>query len=230
VRLIRTPPSAPAFNLALDEALLRSGVPTLRLYSWDPPGFSLGFFQKRDALRVPPGFVAVRRPTGGGAIAHVGELTVSWIGTRRRVDDVYADINAIVTRALEQGWGVRAGFGSSQPEAAPKGLCFDAHTCYDLLVDGRKIFGSAQRRGGDRFLLHGSFVLAPNPASHGAVSLEELLGRTVTRSEAEAALLAAAGEHWSVEFDESEPTAGELAATEQLVAERYANDAWTGRR
>ena len=230
MRLIRTPPSPPAFNLALDEALLRAGTPTFRLYSWDPPGFSLGFFQKLAQFDAPAGYDVVRRPTGGGAIAHVGELTLSWVGRRRRVDEVYADINAIVAHALEVSFGLGAGFGSEQPQAAPAGLCFDSHTCYDLLVDDRKVFGSAQRRGGERFLLHGSLVLARNPAATGAVSLEELLGRAVSRNEAEVAIIGAAAEHWSVEFEESEPTADELTAAEQLVHDRYGNPAWTGRR
>jgi lipoate-protein ligase A len=230
VRLIRTPPSPPAWNLALDEALLRSGTPTLRLYAWDPPGFSLGFFQRFAELEAPPGYEVVRRPTGGGAIAHIGELTIAWIGQRRRVDDVYADINAIVTAALARSFGIAAFFGTAQPEAAPAGLCFDAHTCYDLIVDGRKIFGSAQRRGGDRFLMHGSLLLERNPACAGAGSLSEVLGRAVSHEEAAAAVIEAAGRHWSVGFTQAEPTAAEIAATERLVSDRYANDAWTRRR
>ena len=91
MRLLRTGALHPATNLALDEALLRSGTETLRLYAWDPPGLSLGFFQRAAEFDAPPGFVMVRRPTGGGAIAHTGELTLSWVGRRRRVDDAYAD-------------------------------------------------------------------------------------------------------------------------------------------
>lgn len=230
MRLIRTPPSDPAFNLALDEALLRSGTPTLRFYSWEPPGFSLGFFQKRDSLQVPPGFTVVRRPTGGGAIAHSGELTIAWIGQRRRVETVYDDINAIVANALGRQWGVNVGRGKGQPEAAPEGLCFDAHTCYDLMADGRKIFGSAQRRGGDRFLLHGSLVLEPNRISPGAIGLSELLPTPVTRQEAEEAILTAARNRWQVEFTEQTPTKHELAEAENLVRDRYANETWTNRR
>ena len=172
----------------------------------------------------------MRRPTGGGAIAHVGELTISWIGQRRRVDNVYADINAIVARALERSFGIRAVFGAGQPEAAPPGLCFDSHTCYDLLADGRKVFGSAQRRGGDRFLLHGSFVIARNPAAAGAVSLEELLGRAVTLEEAEAAIVNAAATHWDVEFANEEPTAAELGEADRLVRQKYGCATWTERR
>ena len=46
MRLLRTGALDPALNLALDEALLQSGRDTLRLYGWDPPGLSLGYFQK----------------------------------------------------------------------------------------------------------------------------------------------------------------------------------------
>ena len=98
------------------------------------------------------------------------------------------------------------------------------------MLNGRKVFGSAQRRGGDRFLLHGSLVLARNPAATGAVSLEELLGRVVTLEEAEAAIVNAAAVHWSVELERAEPTAAELVDADRLVRERYANPEWTQRR
>lgn len=225
MRLLRTPPASPAFNLALDEALLRAGTPTLRLYSWEPPGYSLGFFQRRAEHDVPPGFSVVRRPTGGGAIAHVGELTVSWIGTRKRVDEAYAMMNAAVTRALRRAWNVHARPGDAAPEAAPAGLCFDSHTRYDLLVDGRKIFGSAQRRTRDRFLLHGTFVLQRNPLSRGAIALEEIVGPVPLRV-AEDALVDA----WPEPLEEGATTAEERAEAERLVAERYGAEAWTNRR
>jgi lipoate-protein ligase A len=216
-------------NLALDEALLRSGTETLRLYAWDPPGFSLGVFQPVDGPRCPPGFRLVRRPTGGGAIAHAGELTIAWVGLRVRVEEAYRRMNAIVSRAAAS-FGVRVGPGAGEPEAAPKGLCFDAHTCYDLLVQGRKLFGSAQRRGGGRFLLHGSLVLEPNRVAKGGISLAEAAGRPVARAEVEAAVIREAEGGWGVRFVASEPTAEEWQRAERLVSERYGNPAWTARR
>ena len=95
VRLIRSGALPPELNLALDEALLRSGRETLRLYAWDPPGLSLGFFQRAAGIPCPPGFRLVRRPTGGGAIAHTGELTITWVGARRHVEEVYGEINLV---------------------------------------------------------------------------------------------------------------------------------------
>jgi len=220
----------PALNLALDEALLRSGEETLRLYAWDPPGFSLGFFQRAAASPGPPGFALVRRPTGGGAIAHhAGELTVAWIGRRERVDDVYRRLNAAVATAL-RALGVESGPGEADPEAAPRGLCFDAHTRYDLLAHGRKIFGSAQRRGAGHFLVHGSLILAPNPWTPGAISVEEVTGHRVDRLAAEEAIISGAGSTWGAGFSPAEPTEAEWEDARSLVGTRYANPAWTHRR
>lgn len=229
MRLIRSGALPPALNLALDEALLRSGRETLRLYAWDPPGLSLGYFQRAAGIACPLGFTLVRRPTGGGAIAHTGELTIAWVGARRRVEEVYREMNAIVARAAAS-FGVRVAPGEGEPEAAPRGLCFDAHTCYDLLAGGRKLFGSAQRRGGGRFLLHGTLPLERNPLSDGATSLSEAAARTVTRAEAEAAVIREAEGAWGARFVAETPSAEEWQAAERLVSERYSNPAWTLRR
>jgi len=229
MRLIRSGALAPELNLALDEALLRSGRETLRLYAWDPPGLSLGYFQRADAVPCPPGFRLVRRPTGGGAIAHTGELTITWVGQRRRVDDAYRDMNDVVAAAAAR-FGVSVDTGAGEPEAAAAGLCFDAHTRYDLVVGGRKLFGSAQRRGGGRFLLHGTLVLERNPLARGAVSLGEACGREVPRAQAEEAVIRAAAELWGVDLVAETPTAAEWSLAERLVSERYGSDAWTRRR
>lgn len=229
MRLIRSGALPPEMNLALDEALLRSGRETLRLYAWDPPGFSLGFFQRVDAVACPEGFRLVRRPTGGGAIAHAGELTIAWVGARRRVEEAYREMNAIVAAAVAS-LGIAVVAGGAEPEAAPLGLCFDAHTCYDLLTSGRKLFGSAQRRSGGRFLLHGTLPLERNSVARGAISLSEILGRQVARAEVEALLIQEAGGAWGAALVAEAPSPAEWQAAERLVLERYGNDAWTRRR
>lgn len=67
----------PAENMAIDEALLRGGgLPSLRLYGWQPHAVSLGYFQKVDDFAdLPIDTVIVRRSTGGGAIHHGDEIT-----------------------------------------------------------------------------------------------------------------------------------------------------------
>ena len=74
----------PAFNMALDEALLeampRLGWPLLRFYGWTEPAASFGYFQKYaqveqlTALRP-----LVRRPTGGGIVPHDADWTYSLV-------------------------------------------------------------------------------------------------------------------------------------------------------
>jgi len=76
--------------MAADEAILEgvdrgSSPPTLRVYAWEPPTVSIGHSQKAsveldlEACRRR-GFGVVRRPTGGRAVLHAGELTYSVVG------------------------------------------------------------------------------------------------------------------------------------------------------
>ena len=79
-RVLDTGPGHPAWNMAVDEALLDrfdGEMPILRFYRWEPEGLSLGRFQSAD-IEPPPGAVLVRRLTGGAAIYHRSdELTYS---------------------------------------------------------------------------------------------------------------------------------------------------------
>lgn len=70
----------PAFNMALDEALLfwhseNKIPPTIRFYGWNPPTLSVGYFQNiekeinLDAVKKH-GLGFVRRPTGGRGVLH----------------------------------------------------------------------------------------------------------------------------------------------------------------
>ncbi len=88
-RLIHTPPSTGAWNMAVDEAILEhiyrgESKPTLRLYTWNPPCLSLGHaqpFNDVDVERLTSfGWDVVRRLTGGRAILHTDEITYSVTG------------------------------------------------------------------------------------------------------------------------------------------------------
>jgi lipoate-protein ligase A len=83
-RLMIDSPAAGSWNMAVDQALLeqadQTGEITLRLYAWDRPTLSLGYFQRlQDRERHPPSLSCpvVRRTTGGGAILHDQEVTYS---------------------------------------------------------------------------------------------------------------------------------------------------------
>src|SRR5437762_5029540 len=87
-RLLLSPPVDGATNMALDEALLNSGLvggpPTVRMYGWTPPCLSVGtnqplLTQIDTEWCAAQGVTLVRRPTGGRAVLHDGpaELTYS---------------------------------------------------------------------------------------------------------------------------------------------------------
>jgi len=80
--------SSGTINMAVDLALLKlyargQSLPALRLYQWNPPAVSLGYFQRRrgpDPIACRRwGLDVVRRPTGGRAVLHRGDLTYAVI-------------------------------------------------------------------------------------------------------------------------------------------------------
>lgn len=163
-------------NMARDEALLlrvgRGESPgTLRLYQWDPPTISLGYFQRYAdyaSLPKPAGSLPiVRRLTGGGAILHDWELTYSLAlpiahpllqgGPSR----LYGLMHNVVIAALAELGVLAARCGVSDDSGAAKGpfFCFERRHCYDVLVGRDKLAGSAQRRTRQAVLQHGSIVI-----------------------------------------------------------------------
>lgn len=164
--------------MAADEALLErvgagASPPTLRLYQWDPPTISLGYFQKYadyEALPPPAGELdVVRRLTGGGAILHDRELTYSITlplqhellseGPNRLYELAHDAVSASLQRLGIDAWRGCQSDGSS----AARGpfFCFARRHCLDVLIGADKVAGSAQRRTRHAVLQHGSIVLDP---------------------------------------------------------------------
>ncbi len=168
-RLITTLGAPPNFNMGLDEALLEIGEsPTLRIYSWAPDTLSLGYFQKlSDIPERDKASRIVRRITGGGAIHHTGELTFS-ITTdasdpiyHGNITHSYERVHHAIMRALAQ-FQVPADLrrdSQALSDTAGTGMCFHHSTPLDIMWNGRKGVGSAQRRRNSRVLHHGSIKL-----------------------------------------------------------------------
>jgi lipoate-protein ligase A len=175
-RLIIDGPLDAATNMARDESLLESvgrgeSPPTLRFYQWSPAAISLGYFQEFSefkSLAPPAGNLdVVRRQTGGGAILHDLELTYSLTvpvdhpfvkGNASRMYETVHDAATALLREL--GVPVERGpvQGGGCSQRGPF-FCFERHGPIDLLADGRKIMGSAQRRTASAVLQHGSLIL-----------------------------------------------------------------------
>jgi len=184
-RYLDTGPAPGAVNMAMDEKLLAEAVkgcavPILRFYTWDPPAVSLGRFQEvassvNLAACRKHGIDIVRRITGGRAVLHRHELTYSVIAP---VDNHLFPNDVLGTYKVLAA-GLLAGFvrlGVPAEMVSPSGeragmvnrdrsepACFSSPSWYEILVHGRKIVGSAQRRLAGAFLQHGSILIDYDP-------------------------------------------------------------------
>ncbi|MBI2332136.1 MAG: lipoate--protein ligase family protein [Chloroflexi bacterium] len=175
-RLIYTPPSTGAWNMAADESILEhiyrgESKPTLRLYSWNPACLSLGHAQSikdvdADRLRAQ-GWDVVRRVTGGRAILHTDELTYSVTGSAEEpvlAGGVLESYNRLAQALLYavQSLSVPVEMKEHQDGHTRQNLnpvCFEVPSTYEITVDGKKLIGSAQARKKEGVLQHGSLPL-----------------------------------------------------------------------
>ncbi|NJL22041.1 MAG: lipoate--protein ligase family protein [Leptolyngbyaceae cyanobacterium SM1_3_5] len=171
------PLAAPgAVQMAIDSWLFEqfcrgNQPPVLRFYTWKPIAISLGFHQSRypsewrDLTWQGEAIDLVRRPSGGRAVLHQGDLTYAVItsGEGNRMQ-AYRSI----CEFLIQAWrsiGVDLDFGSAGRGYIHNPNCFGSATAADLVMpDGRKLIGSAQVRRGTAILQHGSIRLNPDRA------------------------------------------------------------------
>ncbi len=159
-------------KLALD-LLDGGGSSALRLYTWSPWAVSLGLHQTtweidRDRCAAD-GIDLVRRPTGGRAILHAEELTYCVVrrANGESVMQVYNAIGVALLRGL-RAYGVPVTLEKSQPNfpalyrESSSVPCFSSSARYEIVYEGKKLVGSAQRRYGSGketvVLQHGSIL------------------------------------------------------------------------
>jgi lipoyl(octanoyl) transferase len=257
-RLIVTSPLSGAENMAIDEALLRSfdpavSLPVLRLYGWNPPALSLGRFQKSaEVLDLEhcrdDGLAVVRRMTGGGVIYHADELTYSLVCAPAQIPPASSikDSFRVLTGfllAFYRALGLDAAYAV---DAAPEGtrlgertaFCFAGKESFDILANGRKIGGNAQRRLKSVIFQHGSIPLQNRAVTgltymkeqiamhaEGTASLAEY-GVTFGREGLLELLAATFGTHFGVKLRNDTQSEREQADMKRLLSNRYSADLW----
>ncbi|PTE68268.1 octanoyltransferase [Staphylococcus devriesei] len=265
---INTGSHDPYYNMAMDEALLnfvsRGEIdPVIRFYTWNPATLSVGYFQRLtkeiDIDKVKEkGFGLVRRQTGGRGVLHDKELTYSVI-----VPESHPNMPSTVTKAyrvisegLLEGFkllGFEAYFAIprskeereklKQPRSA---VCFDAPSWYELVVEGRKIAGSAQTRQKGVILQHGSLLQDVDVDElfdmftfkndrlkekmkkafvDKAVAINDISDRHITLEEMEQAFEEGFKKGLGLEFKPLTLTEEQLAEVRELE-EKYRSDEW----
>lgn len=170
-------PGSPSHNMEADAALLEAIVngrlflPVIRIYQWDRPSVSIGRLQPEEPVqRLYPHLPIVRRPTGGRAVLHGEDLTIT-IATRtdwlpgdsgRTTLSSYRLLMAGLMAALKEA-GHDVSVGTEKLRGNRGSIqCFDLAAGCDLVdaFSGRKLVGSAQRRDGNAILQQMSLPLS----------------------------------------------------------------------
>ena len=234
--------------MALDEALLQaseqSGQATLRFYTWAEPTLSLGHFQSaadRDLHSPSRACPLVRRASGGGAILHHQELTYSIVwplaGSLTKSADLYDLVHRTLIASLAD-CGVPAGLyqdvaacaPTPEPKVADSFLCFERRTCADIVSQGVKIVGSAQRRRKSAILQHGSILLAKSPFAPELPGILEAAQTNIEVPNFAAAWTTALAAALGLATCEGGLTEAERLLAEDQTASRFAAPAYVYRR
>ena len=164
-------------NMQLDaqmlEALDPDGELILHLYDWERPSLTYGYFIKPhqhlhlEAL-ARHGIDIGRRPTGGGIVFHIWDLAFSVLvpanhpGYHENTLDNYTYVNSRVKGAMQKLLGKELDLLPEDPPTeieASRHFCYAKPTKYDVMLNGRKIAGAAQRKKRNGYLHQGSISL-----------------------------------------------------------------------
>jgi len=240
------------YNMAVDEAVLLGynsfKTPTLRIYGWDKPFISLGYNQNPEkVLNLKEEVPFVRRITGGSAILHNKELTYSLVcsledlNLPKAVKASYRIICSFLKHFYSQ-LGLKASFAneldlkSQEIEKSLgkyKNFCFSSWQHFDLLVEGKKIGGNAQRRSKNIIFQHGSIPQEIDPfyirrtikdsgdIKERATSLEKILGKSLNFDSLSSLFHSSFKLTFGVEFSQEKLLESEKEKVIFLLKEKY---------
>ena len=243
-RLLDTGPASGPYTAALDEAIARSRasgeVPdTLHLYRRRPPAVTLGYSldaQKEVDVEYcrRKGIDIVRRLSGGGAIYTDDSQLVWSFTTRDLLPSSVPESLELVCTALAKGL---SGLGAPAVFSPVN----------DVLVNGRKVSGSAQLRKWGVVLTHGTVLVDTDEAEmfralrvpapklekrslgdpcERVTTLRKELGRLPPMDEVQRAVVLGLCGSFGAEAVPGALTDKESALSQDLVTQRYGNDGW----
>ncbi|MFA6694144.1 MAG: lipoate--protein ligase family protein [Bacillota bacterium] len=175
MKLYLDPPLLGKVNMARDLEFVEKAAETasayVRIYSWQRPTISLGHFQKPEKVLNFPALEKhnidwVKRPTGGRSVFHFREITysvalpVDYPGLPSSVTEAYRFISEPIYKAFVQA-GLPVKWARQEENFSE--ACFLAPARHEIMLQGKKIVGSAQRRKAKSVLQHGSILLDAQP-------------------------------------------------------------------
>ena len=254
IRLITQGPHHAFFNMALDEAISTSvrqrlSPPTLRLYQWDRPSVTIGYFQKIAEVNTEyctgQGYPVVRRATGGRAVLHDAELTYSFSSPAKSslFNGGLFENYVVISNALIKGLnliGIKAGisFVKKRNSVHRNSACFKSVSYGEITVGEKKVIGSAQKKYSDGFLQQGSIMLSfkagelnnvlngSNEDDFKEIGSISDSGKEVTFNELKKRLKEAFEKELNVKLISDAPSRFELSLAKELEKKKYSARKW----
>ena len=255
--LIDEPRSGP-FNMAIDDAMARVAAERnlclLRIYRWQEPTLSLGYFQKladRETHLSSRDLKVVRRATGGGAIVHHHDWTYSLalpdsiqirqptgtttIKPKGAAEPLYHGIHTAVVRWLEATLQLEANLFPADTKSGAEFdpfafLCFGRRSAGDVVSQECKILGSAQRRHSHALVQHGSLLLAKSKFAPSLNGLKELCPLRPLTDPVDFSLRLAEGVTAITGVEFSWRDGLDELVYEEICPDHYENPSWTAKR
>jgi lipoyl(octanoyl) transferase len=214
-----------AMNMAIDEALLEyARNPVIRFYRWQSPALSLGYFSRfADIASYQDERDLVRRWTGGGMVFHGKDLTYSVVipvdspAFSESSISIYEKIHRALCEALSETGQGAVVVGGVDPGGIAIGAraavsasysCFENPVHADVMTNGRKIAGAAQRRTRRGLLQQGSIQ---------AIELQDNLTEYFVRA-------------LSANYSERKLDDKIFNRAHELAEQKYGTDAWLRKR
>ncbi|MFH1505132.1 MAG: lipoate--protein ligase family protein [Candidatus Omnitrophota bacterium] len=240
------------YNMAVDEAILKyyfsRKIPTLRIYGWSKPFVTLGYNQiAEEVLNFDEKYFYTRRITGGSAILHDKEVTYSLtcslqdLGLPKGVKESYKIICSFLKHFYHK-LGLKAEFAKdvfSGGLGEYKNFCFSCSQHFDLVVEGRKIGGNAQRRKKDIIFQQGSIPQEVNferirkiikgvssSLEGSTISLNAVLKKVTDFYALQLALKDSFAEVFGVDFTTENLCEEEKETCEFLADNKYRDENW----
>jgi len=247
---------SPHENMAIDEYLInyyrKEKIPVIRVYGWDPEAISVGRNQDalseidveecgRDCMGI------VRRITGGGAILHGGELTYSVVCSEKeigaekaRIKESFKKLNNFILNMYKK-LGLAAGFADDEGKGEGRRrfspFCFAGNEDYDVIINGKKIGGNAQRRIKGVIFQHGSVPYEKHEKKikkyfknkinfSNYTCLKEQLKEPPCPEELEKYFLAEFRKNNKAVLQKKPLTENEREKASEIVMKRYGRDTW----
>lgn len=246
-----------AFDEALMHGVLSGATPALRIYGWNSPSFTFGISQNiNEELDVNScrknGIDFVRRITGGGILFHFDEITYSLvcrkedIGEDKGVMVSYRNICSFLMRFYES-LGLKPSFAFSDMHF-PKNsihseICCASHEKYDILINGKKIGGNAQKRSKSVILQHGAIPINidwdyqkkyvrhfSDSVISGTTTLQKELKKIPEKNEIEKKLIESFAKTFEADLTEGSLSEKEEVLVDRLTSLKYESVLWNEKR